>query len=234
MFYRNLKLTPMLRSLLDLCGETFSAEQIKAEVQLLGKDIDQMLTDQFHRAIQDSSFTLKYAKIINLSPRPIGSHGYEDMFRSLCSSGQGLILKGMRREAGLLWTRDTELLSTRDHFRPFPVDAGIELSDTYRFTRRDVATWDRAAAFVPDNNIAALITMLRQGKHGIRSVVAAEGGVMVLFAVQARDYQKWHTECQRLFYRCQDAHLKIAKFSMHTLVPISREARGRGSLLFLA
>lgn len=234
MLYRNLKIVPMLRSLLGQCGERFSPAQIKAEAQLLRKEIEQGITDKFHLAIQDSSFTSKYVDIINQSPRAIGSHDYESMFSGLCPPGQGLILKGTRREEGILWTRDTELHSWRDHFWPFPVDSLTTLSTSLNLTRRHVTQWNRAAVLVPYAAIPALVGVLRTGRMPVRSIVAAEGGVMVIFGVNADNFQMWQSECHRVRSWCADRELKFGKFSMHTLVPISRESRGVGALLYLA
>lgn len=238
MLFPNLKLTPMLKQHLARAGERLPPSLLKAETQLLRKDIVHGITAAFAQATEDSTFTFKYAEIINLSPQPIGNHGWGDLLRSLSGPENGLIFKQPKGNACVLVTEDRPLATLSDGFWPFAVRLQTLPASTKRFsvdlTRRNVAEWDRACGYVPDAKVADLVHIIERGVAHVRAIVAADGGVMVIFRVVAHDFESWQYECSSLRDKCTCRDLKIARFSMHTLIPFSRGARGRGALLFLA
>lgn len=228
----------MLRQHLTRANEHFTQTHISAETQLLRKEVEQNLASTFDKVIVDSTFTFKYADIINLSPCPIGDHGYQDLLRSLSTPEHGLVLKRPQKDLGVLVNGDTQVTSMRDSFCPLPVDHQTLASSTRRqslnLTRRNFAVWDRAAVPVPDREIPHLVHWIGKGPYVVRAITAADGGVMVIFGVDAHDYDTWRAEGRRLRQWYADRELMLDKFSLHTLVPISRESRGRGALLYLA
>lgn len=235
MIFPNLKLNPMLKQHLARAGVHLPPPLIKAETQLLRREIEQGITSAFDKAIEESSFARKYSAIVNLSPVSIGDLDYQTLFRRLCGPEQGLIMKSRTHEDGILWTPDSTLRGWRDHFMPHPLDLTRLPTEKGRLlTRQHVARWNHVAVLVLDESVPTLVQMIRGARHRFEYIVAGDGGVMVGFKCQANCYRWWKSACASIRTWCVDNNVKIGKISLHTLVPVSRESRGRGALLYLA
>lgn len=79
-----------------------------------------------------------------------------------------------------------------------------------------------------------LVRFLKKGGGAVLAVVAADDGVCVVFRTNAADYETWQRCCRGLEKGLPLEGIAVSKISLQTLVPISRDSRGRGALLFLA
>lgn len=160
------------------------------------------------------------------------------LFRSLCKAGQSLILSRHRQNDDVVWTADEQLQGWRHFFWPFAVDKSKlfvpRYKRHYRMTRYEVLQWDRVAVSIPLGSIPSLVKLLKADDSGIRAVVEAHDGVHVIFKVEAADYATWARECRGLQSTLAANKIEHGRFSLHNLVPISRNSVGHGAVLFLA
>lgn len=219
-------------------GKFHSASRIRAESKLL-----------FHQALNDLSATidqtaeddypLRYHGIINLPRNSAPLSNHIDLLERLVGKDQSIILAQPGKNDDLLWRCGEKAVpQKRNGFWPFGVDASkLEVPPRqrhYRRTRDEVLHWNRLAVMVPDSNVPALVRLLRKARGAVVAIVAADDGVCVIFRTDAQDYPSWQHWCRVLETRLADAGVYAGKISLSTLVPISRESRGRGSLLYLA
>lgn len=212
--------------------------QIKAEGQLLHQGVEAALGKLFDAAQEDEAFSRYVAPLVNKSPQPVSTLTYEDLLSALASPGQTLITLRPHKKHDVLWQGKGTSKEWRGFVRPFPVNAGAlairRRQIHYAVTRGEILTWDRAATKIPTSSLEAFMRFHKNHKHRIRAIVADKDGVMVIFNVVAHDYSSWRKSTMKLWALLAKNSVDAKRFKLGQLVPISRESRGRGSLLYLA
>lgn len=219
-------------------GKIRSASHIKSEVRLLFNESVNHLTGIIERTAADD-FPLRYRNVINLRHNRAHYCNHIDLFEILALPTQSLVISQPEKWDDVIWTSgDKEVRKWRSGLWPFPVDDSKLVVPPhkrhFRRTRDEVLVWDRVAVMVPDSNVQALVRLLRKASGGVTSIIAADEGVCVIFRIEAQDFESWQQMSRLLHKTLADAGVHAEKISLHTLVPISRESRGRGALLFLA
>jgi hypothetical protein len=219
-------------------GKIRSASHIQSEIKLLFNEAVNHLTAIIDRTADDD-FPLRYHNVINLRHNRAHYYNHIDLFEILALPTQSLVISQPEKRDDVIWTSgEKEVPKWRNGFWPFPVNASKLVVPPhkrhFRRTRDEVLVWDRVAVMVPDSNVQALVRLLRKASGGVTSIVAADEGVCVVFRIEAQDYKSWQQMCRLLHRTLAGAGVHAEKISLQTLVPISRESRGRGALLFLA
>jgi len=218
-------------------GKHHSKGRLEAEAELLRNDIEKYLASKIDDSAEDE-FPERYQGLINVSKRRIAHHGYLDLFEAMTSNVGNLILTKPRKNDDVVWTPGKELQGWRGNVWPLPVaETNLVVPPHkrhYRMTRHDVLRWDCAAVMVPDGCVGHLVRFLKKGGGAVLAVVAADDGVCVVFRIHATDYETWQRCCRALERGLPLEGIAVSKISLQTLVPISRESRGRGALLYLA
>jgi hypothetical protein len=237
MFSPNLNVLALLTDIRSAAGKKDSQTMLKARTQVLLRETKGILATEIERT-GDDEFSQKYGDIILESPRLFSTITTDDLFRSLARMGQSVVLKRLHKRGDSVWAWFEEPEVWRNSFWPFPVN-GADLfvrrdGSHYHLTRAQVLNWDRVAIFVDDRYIPHLVKLVRDSAYFFRAVVAAKGGVMVICRVDAQDFVTWQNGCRKLKAWLISHHVGVGRISMHTLVPISRESRGPGALIYLA
>ncbi len=233
-----LQIKALLTQRRKLDGKPRSASQCRSEVKLLFNEAVNHLSTIIERTADDG-FLLRYHNVVNLRHNRAHYYNHIDLLETLASPKQSLVIVQPGKRDDVIWTSGEKKVSKwRNGFWPFPVDASKLVVPPHKrhfqLTSEEVLTWDRVAVMVPDSNVQALVRFLRKAGGGLTLIVAANDGVCVIFRIEASDYESWLHVCRLLHKSLAEAGVHADRISLRTLVPISRESRGRGALLFLA
>lgn len=212
--------------------------QIKAEGQLLHQSVEAALGKLFDAAQEDQAFSRDVAPLVNKSPKAISTLTYQELLAALATPDQALILMRPHKKEDVIWQGKGTDKEWRGFVRPFPVNpdnlAIRSHQIHYSVTRGEITNWNRAATTVPTSSLEAFMRFLKNHSHRIRAVVADKDDVMVIFNVVASDYPSWRKSTIELWHLLTKRGVNAERFRLGRLVPISRESRGRGALLYLA
>lgn len=228
----------LLRQHLAQKNVHWTPAQVKIESQFLQHSANAALEDVFDAALGYEGFSPEHAELMMKSPKAISTLTYEDLLSALASPGQTLITLRPHKKHDVLWQGKGTGGEWRGFVRPFPVNAGAlairRRQIHYAVTRNEILTWDRAATKIPTSSMEAFMRFMKNHKHRIRAVVADKDGVMVIFNVVAHDYLSWRKSTITLWALLTKNGVNADRFKLGRLVPISRESRGRGALVFMA
>lgn len=212
--------------------------QVKAECLLLRQRIESALEKEFDSALKDTGFSRDFAEVINRSPQRIDAVTYESLLDSLAKENQALVLMRPHQKGDVVWQGKGTAREWRDYVRPMPVRAHMLQVPPrrihYRVTRDEIAVWQQAATFIPTSSLEALMRFRDKDIDRIRAIVADRNGVVVIFNVVAHDYQSWRKSTMKLWDVLTANGVAAKRFTLGRIVPISRESRGRGAVLYLA
>lgn len=215
-----------------------TSAQVKMECQFLHDGANAAVEKVFDTALGDQAFRPDYAELMMKSPKAIHTLTYEDLLSALASPGQTLITLRPHKKHDVLWQGKGTLKEWRGFVRPFPVNAGAlairRRQIHYAVTRGEILSFDRAATKIPTTSLESFKRFLKNHKHRIRAVVAEKDGVMAIFNVVAHDYLSWRKSTMTLWALLTKNGVDAERFKLGRLVPISRESRGLGALLYLA
>lgn len=228
----------LLRQHLAQKNVQLTPAQVKIESQFLQPSANKALADTFDAALGNQGFSPHYAELMMKSPKAIHTLTYEDLLSALASPGQTLITLRPHKKQDILWQGKGTGGQWRGFVRPFPVNPdnlAIRSHQVhYNVTRAEILSFDRAATKIPTSSLEAFMRFLKNHKQRIRAVVADKDGVVVIFNVVAHDYSSWRKSTMKLWDLLTKNGVDAKRFKLGQLVPISREYRGRGSLLYLS
>ncbi|MGV3664233.1 MAG: hypothetical protein ACO1TE_28935 [Prosthecobacter sp.] len=219
-------------------GKRLSPSHARAESKLLFNLALKILSTTIGKTADDD-YPQRYHGIINLPYNQAPFSTQTDLFERLAFKGQSLILPQTGKKGDEVWTSgQTEVNASLKFVWPHAVMRDNLIvpprQRRYRRTREDVVYWGNAAVMVPDSNVPALVRLLRKQRTTVKAIIAAEGGVCVIFRTEAEDYPSWQHRCAILERHLGNAGIHVDKISLGTLVPTSDESRGVGATLYLA
>lgn len=219
-------------------GQTLSPSRARAESKLLFNQALKILTTTIKKTADDD-FPQRYHGIINLPGNEAPFSTQIDLFERLAFNNHSLILPQTGKKSDEVWTfGQKEVNASLKFVWPHAVKQDNltvpPRQRRYRRTRDDVVYWGNAAVMVPGSNVPALVRLLRKQRSMVKAIIAAEGGVCVIFRTEAEDYPSWQRRCAILEKYLGSAGIHVNKISLGTLIPTSNESRGVGSTLYLA
>ncbi len=232
-----LNIKAFLGQRLKAAGKRRTQASLRAETALLHNDVAKALDSIIDKTIEED-FGERYHGLINLSPRRVSHHNHIDLLETVGVGNAALILTQPHKNDDVVWNWGSPITEWRDYMVPYPVDAGSLVVPPrqrhFRVTRQDVRVLDRIAVTVPDACVRNLVRFMKNHRGAVMAVVAAEEGVCVIFRTNATDYDGWQHWRRVVEKELYEAGVAFSPITLKTLVPISRESRGRGALLHLA
>lgn len=219
-------------------GKFHAPSRVRAESKLLFNQALKVLSTTIEKTADDD-FPQRYHGIINLPHNQAPFSCQTDLFEQLAFKNHSLILPLTGKKSDGVWSYgQTDVNASLKFVWPHPVkEANLTVPPRqrrYRRTRDDVVYWGNAAVMVPDSNVPALVRLLRKQRGTVKAIIAAEGGVCVIFRTEAENYPSWQHRCAILEKYLGSAGIHVNKVSLGTLIPTSNESRGVGSTLYLA
>lgn len=219
-------------------GITSKRNLLRAEAVLLKREAKMWLADRGVKVGTKQTITNETANIIVRSPRPVAETGFEDLFHALTTPEQSLVLKRAGYRGDLVWSRTQPLEGSYHTLWPFPVDVTrLQTQGNgshYRLNQAQVLVWNRAAVFIEQRSLGEFKNCLHLRGQQVRAITQSSDGVVAIFDIEADGFLMWRRGVRDLSSSLTLRGVKHAPISMHELVPISRDSRGFGSLLYLA